>query len=541
MAIMRVGRLLQILRVTRKYALLDLLLQGRMAWLHGTRKGRRMPRGERLRLALEELGPVFVKFGQTLSTRPDLLPADVATELAKLQDQVPPFDGEVARAEIEKAYGRPVESIFDDFDLQPLASASIAQVHAARLKAESPESTGLEVVVKVLRPGVEAQIRRDLNLMYLLADLLPRVWPDGKRLRTHEVVAEYDKVIIDELDLIREGANASQLRSNWLGSELIYHPKVYFDYSRSNVLVMERVSGIPIDDIEALRAASVNFQVLAERGVEIFFKQVFRDNFFHADMHPGNIFVDVDDPERPRYVAMDFGIVGSLTPTDQRYLAENILAFFHRDYRRVAELHLESGWVPQDTRVDEFETAIRTVCEPIFEKPLKDISFGLFLVRLFQTARRFRMEVQPQLVLLQKTLLNIEGLGRQLYPDLDLWKTGKPIMEDWMRGRFDPRHTFEQLRGQIPALTETIPELAHTLLRHLQQGELPGDNRAIHQTMLQIQRELQRERRAQRFTVAGAALIVAGALLWGGVGLMPEVSLSFGVVGLWCWAKAWRT
>ncbi len=536
----RLARLLQILRVTRKYALLGLLVEGRLAWLWSTRRGRRMPRGERLRLALEELGPVFVKFGQTLSTRPDLLPDDVASELTKLQDQVPPFDGVQAQAEIEQAFGKPVSELFDEFETQALASASIAQVHAARLKPVSDTDPGAEVVVKVLRPGVENQIRRDLRLMYLMADLLPRVWSEGARLRPHEVVAEYDKIIMDELDLIREGANASQLRSNWLGSELIYHPRVYFDYSRPNVLVLERLRGIPIDDIQALAAAGVNFQVLAERGVEIFFKQVFRDNFFHADMHPGNIFVDVDNPERPRYVAMDFGIVGSLTPNDQRYLAENLLAFFNRDYRRVAELHLESGWVPHETRVDEFESAIRSVCEPIFEKPLKDISFGHFLVRLFQTARRFKMEVQPQLVLLQKTLLNIEGLGRQLYPDLDLWKTGKPIMEDWMRGRYDPRKTLDRMRDQIPALTETIPELAHTLLRHLQQGELPGDNRAIHATLVEMQADLQRERRAQRFTIAGAALIVTAALLWGAVGLVPEISLSFGVVGLWCWMTAWR-
>ncbi len=536
----RLARLLQILRVTRKYALLGLLVEGRLAWLWSTRKGRRMPRGERLRLALEELGPVFVKFGQTLSTRPDLLPDDVASELTKLQDQVPPFDGVQAQAEIEQAFGKPVSELFDEFETQALASASIAQVHAARLKPVSDTDPGAEVVVKVLRPGVENQIRRDLRLMYLMADLLPRVWSEGARLRPHEVVAEYDKIIMDELDLIREGANASQLRSNWLGSELIYHPRVYFDYSRPNVLVLERLRGIPIDDIQALAAAGVNFQVLAERGVEIFFKQVFRDNFFHADMHPGNIFVDVDNPERPRYVAMDFGIVGSLTPNDQRYLAENLLAFFNRDYRRVAELHLESGWVPHETRVDEFESAIRSVCEPIFEKPLKDISFGHFLVRLFQTARRFKMEVQPQLVLLQKTLLNIEGLGRQLYPDLDLWKTGKPIMEDWMRGRYDPRKTLDRMRDQIPALTETIPELAHTLLRHLQQGELPGDNRAIHATLVEMQADLQRERRAQRFTIAGAALIVTAALLWGAVGLVPEISLSFGVAGLWCWVTAWR-
>jgi len=370
--------------------------------------------------------------------------------------------------------------------------------------------------------------------------LLEWGWREGHRLKPVEVVAEYEKVIIDELDLIREGANASQLRSNWLGSDLIYHPAVFFDYTRSNVLVMERVYGHNIDEIDALRAEGVNFQVLAERGVEIFFKQVFRDNFFHADMHPGNIFVDSSNPQKPRYIALDFGIVGSLTPSDQRYLAENFVAFFNRDYRRVAELHLESGWVPERTRIDEFEAAIRSVSEPIFQRPLKDISFGLFLMRLFQTARRFNMVVQPQLVLLQKTLLNIEGLGRQLYPELDLWKTAKPIMEDWMRDRLSPISTFERFRDRIPSLAETLPELAHQALLRMQNGNWPGDDRAMRHSVNELRDELLRERRAQRLTIMGTGLGLIAALLWTAAAVRPEVSAALALGGLWCWYRAWK-
>ena len=556
-------RLWQIRRVVKKFGLGELLGKGGQRaglWPSATMRAR--PIGVRIRETLEELGPVFVKLGQTLSTRPDLLPPDIASELAKLQDEVPPFPGEEARAIIEKAYGFPLSDVFEQFETQPLASASIAQVHAARLKpvpgsspgqalsgVEGPqpgETQGLDVVVKVLRPGVEKQIRRDVNLMYAIAALVERHWEQGRRLHPVRVVGEYEKVIFDELDLLREGANASQLRRNWLGSELIYHPQIYFDYSRPNVLVMERVYGIPIDDIAALKAAKVNFQVLAERGVQIFFNQVFRDNFFHADMHPGNIFVDVDNPELPRYIALDFGIVGSLSPSDQRYLAENFLAFFNHDYRRVAELHVESEWVPAGTRVDEFESAIRSVCEPIFNRPLKDISFGMFLVRLFQTARRFHMEVQPQLVLLQKTILSIEGLGRQLYPDLDLWKTAKPIMEEWMRNRIGPRATLERFRDQIPTLAETLPQLAHGLLRRLESGHFqPGASQG--RALAELRLEIERGNRRNRLVIAGAALLVSavGLLGWAG-GLAqgwaeaPLVVWLLGGGGLYLLARAFR-
>ncbi|HET6725795.1 MAG TPA: ubiquinone biosynthesis regulatory protein kinase UbiB, partial [Gammaproteobacteria bacterium] len=361
----------------------------------------REPPAVRLRLALEDLGPVFIKFGQALSTRRDLLPPDFAVELALLQDKVPPFPGEQARALIEGSLGESVETLFRDFDETPLASASIAQVHAATLK------DGTAAVVKVLRPAIEKVIRSDIDVLYLLADLASRYWRESRRLRPREIVVEYEKTLFDELDLMREAANASQLRRNFLNADELYVPEVYWDYINRNVMVMERVGGIPISNVAALHAGGANMQVLAERGVEIFFTQVFKHNFFHADMHPGNLFIDLTDPASPRYIAVDFGIMGSLSPSDQSYLAQNFLAFFNRDYRRVAELHVESGWVPQGTRVDEFEAAIRSVCEPIFNRPLKDISFGQLLVRLFQTARRFNMEVQPQLVLLQKTLLNI--------------------------------------------------------------------------------------------------------------------------------------
>jgi ubiquinone biosynthesis protein len=423
-------------------------------WYWG-RRGDPKPYPVRIRLAVEELGPIFVKFGQILSTRRDLLPEDLANELAKLQDRVPPFPGAQARAIIEKAWGRPIETVLDQFDPVPLASASIAQVHTACLK------DGREVVVKVLRPGIGRTIRRDLGLIYIVARMAQRYWKDGRRLRPVEVVAEFEKTIHDELDLMREAANASQLRRNFLGSDIIYHPEVYWDLTRTNVMVMERIYGTPVSDVAALKAQGISLRLLGERGVEIFFTQVFRDNFFHADMHPGNIFVESSG----RYIAVDFGIVGSLTREDQRYLADNLLAFFHRDYRRVAELHVESGWVPPGTRVDEFESAIRTVSEPIFEKPLSEISFGHFLLRLFQTARRFDMEIQPQLVLLQKTLLAIEGLGRQLYPELDLWTTAKPFMERWVREQVSVRTLARRIAQGWPELAERLPDMPPAVAR----------------------------------------------------------------------------
>ena len=414
-------------------------------------------RGARLRTALEELGPIFVKFGQAVSTRRDLLPPDIADELAKLQDRVPPFPGAQARQLIEQALGRAVTEAFTEFDETPLAAASIAQVHAARLPG------GAEVVVKVLRPGMRAMIGRDLEVLQALADLAQRYWSEGARLRPREIVDEYRKTILDELDLMREAANASQLKRNFAGTDLLYVPEVHWDYCRTDVMVMERIHGVPISDMARLQGAGTDIRKLAENGVRIFFTQVFRHNFFHADMHPGNIFVLIDDPRQPRYAAIDFGIVGSLDPRDQHYLAENFLAVFERDYRRVAQLHVESGWVPPDTRVDEMESAVRTVCEPIFDRPLKDISFGNILLRLFEISRRFNMVIQPQLILLQKTLLNVEGLGRDLYPELDVWNTASPILREWMRERMSGRHVLHSIRQQLPELIEVARSVAPLL------------------------------------------------------------------------------
>jgi len=531
-----------ILRVAWRHGLQELL--GKYGRLLGPPRMRGRPRGERLRLTLEELGPVFVKFGQMLATRRDILPADMAEQLVLLQDHVTPFPGAYAREIVEKAYGRRLDEVFESFSTEPLASASIAQVHAARLKADDT-GDGLEVVVKVLRPGVAGQIRRDVDLMRMLARLVEWLWPESRRFHPSAVVDEYEKIVFDELDLLREGANASQLRRNWLGSELIYHPAVMFDYTRPNVLVMERIYGVPIDHMDKLQALGVDFKVLAENGVEIFFKQVFRDNFFHADMHAGNIFVDVDDPARPRYIAVDFGIVGTLSPPDQRYLAENILAFFNRDFRRVAELHVESGWIPSDTRVDEFESAIRTVCEPIFNRPLRDISFGMFLVRLFQVARRFHMEVQPQLVLLQKTLLNIEGLGRRLYPELDLWETAKPILEEWMRNRLGPRATLGRMRDQLPELAETLPELVQITLRRMRS---PDGAQGVRERELEaLREELRRSGRRSRTLIVGSTLVLGAVLLLGLDGLMPAMAgpvpvltWLLGLLGVLLWLRAWK-
>ncbi len=465
-------------------------------------------RGQRLRLAFEELGPIFIKFGQALSTRRDLLPADIADELARLQDRVPPFDSSVAVATVEAAYGAPLAEVFAQFDPTPLAAASIAQVHAARL------NDGKEVVVKILRPGMRALIERDLEVLEALAGLADEYWEEARRLRPVEVVAEYRKTILDELDLMREAANAAQLRRNFAGSNLLYVPEVYWDHCRTNVMVMERIHGIIISRIDELRARGTNFARLAENGVEIFFTQVFRHNFFHADMQPGNIFVQIEDPDRPRYAAVDFGIVGTLQPRDQHYLAENFLAFFDRDYRRVAALHVESGWVPPDTRIDELESAVRTVCEPIFNKPLKEISFAQVLLRLFETARRFDMRIQPQLILLQKTLLNIEGLGRELYPELDLWKTAQPILRAWMRERISPRNLIKRLRVQVPDTVEALkqlPQIFQGVVREAAEGRLrlgvedPGIER--------LRAELRRANSRRDLTLAAAVLWLSG-LIW---------------------------
>lgn len=472
------------------------------------------PRGVRIRCALEQLGPIFVKFGQILSTRRDLLPDDIAEELARLQDRVQPFPGTQARAMIEKAYGLPITAIFAAFDETPLASASIAQVHAARL----PDGT--EVVVKVVRPNIRRAIRSDVSLLYYIAGLAERYWKEGRRLRPVEVIHEFETTILDELDLLREAANASQLRRNFADSNMLYVPEVYWPQCRREVMVMERISGTPISDITTLRRQNIDLKMLAERGVEIFFTQVFRHNFFHADMHPGNIFVGADG----RYLAVDFGIMGTLSPSDQRYLAENFLAFFRRDYRRVAELHVESEWVPANTRVDEFESAIRTVCEPIFERPLRDISFGHLLLRLFQTARRFNMEVQPQLVLLQKTLLNIEGLGRQLYPDLDLWQTAKPFLERWMSEQVGPRAFVRNLRNSLPVWTETLPELPQLLHKTLEQAvngklciEWHSDD------LRQLRRDLRQATRRSIAAILGTGSIIAATVVYGLDGYAPAM------------------
>lgn len=413
----------------------------------------KLTRGQRLRLALEDLGPIFIKAGQVLSTRRDLLPDDIADELAKLQDKVPPFKGELARKMIEESLELPIESVFQSFDLTALASASVAQVHAATLL------NGKSVVVKVLRPGIQKIIDTDVDLLRTLAHLANRYWPEARRFKPKEIVEEVSHTLHDELDLQREGANASQLRRNFQGSDWLYIPEIHWAYSRASILVMERIEGISVYNVEALKASGVNMKKLAERGIEIFFTQVFRDSFFHADMHPGNIFVDVKNPEAPHYIAVDFGIVGSLNTKDQRYLAENMLAFFKRDYQRVAELHVASGWLPPDTRIDQFEGAIRAVCEPIFERPLKDISFGHLLLRLFQTARRFNINIQPQLILLQKTLLNIEGVGRQLYPDLDLWTTAAPFLERWLKKQVGVKAFMHRVRENIPYWSEKLPEI----------------------------------------------------------------------------------
>lgn len=469
---------------------------------------KRKPRAVRMREALEDLGPIFIKFGQMLSTRRDLLADDIADELQRLQDDVPAFPGKQATTIIEKAFGKTVAELFETFDEQPLASASIAQVHAAVLK------TGEDVVVKVLRPDIMPVIKRDISLLYIIAELAAKYSSQLRRLRPVEVVEEYEKTILDELDLMREAANASQLRRNFEGSSDLYVPEMHWNFVRKNVLVMERVYGTSIRDIESLKAQGTDMKRLAALGVEIFFTQVFSHNFFHADMHPGNIFVDTEDPGKPKYVAVDFGIMGTLSQTDKRYLAENFLAFFQRDYYKVAKLHVESGWVPSHTRVDEFESAIRSVCEPIFEKPLKEISFGQLLLRLFQTARRFNMEVQPQLVLLQKTLLNIEGLGRQLYPDLDLWKTAKPFLERWMEEQVGARAMMRNLKNDLPYLIEKIPEMPGLIYKSLKaysDGEF--ELKQVRE-MEKIREQLSRNHQRSLLTMVGSSLFIGATIIY---------------------------
>ena len=508
-------RMLSIQRVLVKYSLDDIIKETHLLrplrflfYLAPRRRDRSAPIGERIRLALEELGPIFVKFGQAISTRRDLLPPDIADELAKLQDAVPPFPAEQAIGILNEAYKRNVDEVFERFDVEPLAAASIAQVHTAKLH------DGGEVIVKVLRPGVQQQIERDLEVMRMLAGLADRYWEHGKRLKPLEVVNEYEHTIIDELDLMREAANAAQLRRNFEDSDMLYVPDIYWDYCRPEVLVQERIYATPIRDMEALRKAGTNIQVLAENGVEIFFTQVFRHNFFHADMHPGNIFVITTDPERPKYAAVDFGIVGTLNPEDQRYLAENFLAFFDRDYHRIAKLHLDSGWVPAGSRIDQLEAAVRTVCEPIFNKPLAEISFAQVLMRLFRVAQRFNVELQPQLILLHKTLFNIEGLGRELYPQLDLWKTAHPVLKQWMSEQIGGRALLKDVRDNLPQLRDAMRELP-AILRQLGEQASQGDIRLNLQSseLGAIQTQLGEQRRQRYWLAVAATAAIAGTLV----------------------------
>jgi ubiquinone biosynthesis protein len=510
---MRLLRLLRILITAFRFGLDEIALSNLRSpalrrVVRMTSMGRDLsePRAVRLRLALEDLGPIFVKFGQVLSTRRDLLPTDVADELAKLQDRVPPFDSDVAIRAVERGLGKPIDAVFASFEREPVASASIAQVHFAVLGAG--KQAGREVAVKVLRPNMLPAIEKDLALLDVAATLIERLWRDGRRLHLRAVVGEFDKFLHDELDLMREAANASQLRRNFADSPLLKIPEMYWDYCSESVLVMERIQGVPVSQVERLREVGVDIRKLSADAVEVFFTQALRDGFFHADMHPGNIFVGDRPPDLGRWIALDFGIVGTLTETDKNYLAQNFLAFFRRDYKRVAQLHVESGWVPAGTRVDELESAVRLVCEPIFDRPLKEISFGQVLLRLFQASRRFNVEIQPQLVLLQKTLLNIEGLGRQLDPELDVWKTAKPLLERWMDQQIGLKGLEERFKSEAPQWAQFLPQLPR--LVHQALTEAP-------QRDAQLLRELQRLRGEtayrNRLLLVGATCIAALAIM----------------------------
>ena len=502
-------RLIFICRVFIKYGLDDVVLS--IPWLRPIRfmvycnpinwvRRHKQSKAERLQKALEELGPLFVKFGQILSTRRDIIPPDIIACLAKLQDQVEPFAGDQAKAMIEASLEQPIEQVFSQFSETALASASVAQVHAATLHS------GEEVIVKVLRPNVHAVIKQDIQLLYKLANWVERYVKSAKRLKPIAVVKEIENNLRDELDLMREAANASQLRRNFEEDNRLYIPKIYWPYCRTDVLVMEKIEGIPVDDIDALKAANINLPLLAKRGVELFYAQVFRDNFFHADMHPGNIFVSRENPQDPHFIAVDFGIVGSLDQEDKRYLLANFVAFFKRDYRQVAELHIECGWVPPYTRATSLEGAIRVICEPMFQRPLKDISFGYTLMRLFQVAQQFEMEVLPQLLLLQKTLLNIEGMGRTLYPDLDLWATAKPFLEKWMREQVGVKGLLRRVRKQLPTFSDRLPEIPGLVYDFLKQQQKP--------VIIQQPDPVKPPKRRMRWLmVLGVILLIVGAAL----------------------------
>ncbi|GLR76274.1 ubiquinone biosynthesis regulatory protein kinase UbiB [Aliivibrio sifiae] len=489
------------------------------------------PLGERLRLALQELGPVWIKFGQMMSTRRDLFPPHLADQLALLQDQVAPFDGQLAKDQMEIALGGPLENWFTEFDIIPLASASIAQVHTAKLK-----ESGREIVLKIIRPDIRPVIEADIRLMYRMAGLVEQHIPEARRLKPVEVIEEYEKTLLDELDLRREASNAMQLRRNFEGSEELYVPEVILDLSSENLMVSERIYGIQVSDIEQLERNNTNMKLLAERGVSVFFTQVFRDSFFHADMHPGNVFVNPDNPDNPQWIGLDCGIVGTLNKEDKRYLAENLLGFFNSDYRKVAQLHVDSGWVPADTNVEEFEFAIRMVCEPIFAKPLGEISFGHVLLNLFNTARRFNMEVQPQLVLLQKTLLYVEGLGRQLYPQLDLWATAKPFLETWMAKQIGPAAFVTALSEKAPFWAEKLPELPDLVYDSLRQGKV------LNQRMDKLYAGYRQSKRQQAkgqflFNVGATLLICSAVLLTSNITALASISAATGIT---FWLLSWR-
>ncbi|SKA11257.1 2-polyprenylphenol 6-hydroxylase [Vibrio cincinnatiensis] len=539
MTLAELKRLYRIIKVQLEYGLDELLpvhqltkapilARKSLFWIrnqHGDK-----PLGERLRLALQELGPVWIKFGQMMSTRRDLFPPHIADQLALLQDKVAPFDGKLAKQQMEQALGGPLETWFDDFDIQPLASASIAQVHTAKLK-----SNGREIVLKVIRPDIRPVIDADIKLMYRLARIIAKATEEARRLKPVEVVREYEKTLLDELDLRREAANAIQLRRNFDQSEELYVPEVITDFSNQTVMVSERIYGIQVSDLATLHANGTNMKLLAERGVSVFFTQVFRDSFFHADMHPGNVFVNPQHPENPQWIGLDCGIVGTLNAEDKRYLAENFLAFFNRDYRKVAQLHVDSGWVPYDTNIDEFEVAIRIVCEPIFAKPLCEISFGHVLLNLFNTARRFQMEVQPQLVLLQKTLLYVEGLGRQLYPQLDLWKTAKPFLEKWMMQQVGPQAVVNAIKQKAPLWAEKLPELPELLYDSLKQGK--NLNIRMEQ-FYQGYRASKRQQSIGQFLFGvGATLVVCSALL---LTDYPSFAAGSAFAGAVSWWLSWR-